>query len=300
MKNIVIDLFPDLSNKTSVLLAFKIFLYHNASYHLLVVGKGSDLPVLNGIEGLATLEVPEGKSTAEMAIKETLKGKTAGLISFTPRPVFYQIAKTLFPKAVNPCYALSYKTHKEDKETLILEVSGLFERSEEYLDSALSYGKDYLVNVLNRIDPTIGLLGMEEALDPVLSAFDEKMRQEKKYRGLVAPEDLFDGECDLLLSAGTDGAMAIRAAKGSRFISKAMMESEANKSTGSKFTSLFAFGGKKGKEDKTEDPRIDATGYLLFGFGYNIISLNRDAGYNDFFKATEKLEQVDRVKVFHQ
>jgi DNA mismatch repair protein MutL len=99
---------------------------------------------------------------------------------------------------------------------------------------------------------------------------------------------------------GTDGAMAIRAAKGSRLISKAMMESEANKSTGSKFTSLFAFGGKKGKEDKSEDPRIDAMGYLLFGFGYNIISLNRDAGYNDFFKAAEKLEQIDRIKVFHQ
>jgi fatty acid/phospholipid biosynthesis enzyme len=300
MKSIVVDLYPDLIYKTSLLLAFKIYLYHNSNYHLLVVGRANDLPVLSGIEGLTTLEAPEGQSTADAAIKEVLKGGTAGLISFTPKPAFYQTAKTLFPKAINPCFALSYHSKKNDRQTLIIEVSGLFEKSKENLEAAFSYGRDYLVNILNRLDPTIGLLGMEEALDPTLKAFDEEMRQEKKYRGLVAPEDMFDGECDLLLSGGIDGALAIRAAKGSRSISKELAESEANRGNSSKFTSLFAFGGKKkGTVDKQTDPRVDSTGYLLFGFGYNLLCLNQDSGYNDFFSGVEKIEQIDRIKAFH-
>jgi len=300
MKTIIVDLDSDLVYKSSLLLAFKVYLHHNALFSLKVVGRKQDFNVISDIPNLTCIAVPEGKSTCEVALTELAQSQTAGLLSFSNKALLLKKGQEILPKNITPCYGLLFHSKKSDRESLLVDAGGVNERSLENLAGSLSYGRDYLLNILDRMAPSIGLLGIEDALDPVSAAFDQQIReQDKKYRGLIDPEDLFNGECDLILAGGSDGAFAIKSAKGARSINKDVEEREANKSLSSKFNSLLSFGSKKKTVDPTRDPRIDGKGYFLFGFGYNMISLNHDAGYNDFFVAIENIENLDRRKPFH-
>lgn len=301
MKTIIVDLPDDLTSKTSVLLSFKVYMHKNSQYSLLVFGRSSDLPVLEGIESIKTVEVEENLSTTESALSELNKGSYAGLLSFAKRKDLLAAATKTFEKSLNPCFGLSYKDKKDGKETFLIEASGYFKKNAENLRAYLDYGNDYLINVVGKDEPTIGLLSLEGADDPVLSSFDEEMRPNKKYRGPISPDAMFDGEADLLLSSGADGAISILASKGARKIIKESDEAASNRSSSAKWGSMFGIGkGQKEKEKEIYDSRIDMKGYVLFGFGYNIISLNKDSGYGDFFDGIEKLEQVDRKKPFHK
>jgi fatty acid/phospholipid biosynthesis enzyme len=300
MKTIIVDLDSDLVYKSALLLAFKVYLHHNALFSLKVVGHKEDFNVISDIQNLTCIETPEGKTSCEVALEELARNKTAGLLSFSSKALLLKKAQEILPKNVTPCYGLLFHSKKNDKESLLVDASGLNARTIENLAGSLSYGRDYLVNVLERGTPAIGLLGLEDVLDPVSLDFDQKMReQDRKYRGIIDPEDLFNGECDLIIAGGSDGAFAIKSSKGARSISKEAEEQQANKSLTSKFNSLLSFGSKKKTVDPAKDPRIDGKGYFLFGFGYNIISLNHDAGYNDFFVAIENIENLDRNKPFH-
>jgi hypothetical protein len=294
MKTIVIDLYPELSAKTSILLAFKVYMHKNKNYNLLVVGNGDDLAVLEGVEGVATQKIQEGETSTEAALKALGSGDKAGLISFAPRPRLFEKTAQLLPKADYPSFGLLFVNKKEGKDSLLVEASGFSPRSLEAYRHSLSYGLDYLTKVLSRENPSIGLLGMEENLDPITVAFDEELRQNKDYRGYVLPEDLFAGECDLVLAGGNDGGIALRAAKGSRRLLKDMEKAEGDKANTSKWASFFTFGPSKKQiqEAKRYDARIDEKGYLLFGYPLPIISLNPDSGYTDFFAGIDKLEAL--------
>jgi hypothetical protein len=294
MKTIVIDLYPELSAKTSVLLAFKVYMHKNKNYNLLVIGNGDDLSVLDGVEGITTQKTVEGETSTEAALKALAVGDKAGLISFAPRPRLFEKANALLPHPDYPSFGLLFVNKKEGKDSLLIEASGFSPRSIEAYRHSLAYGLDYLTKVLSRENPTIGLLGMEEALDPITQAFDEELRQNKDYRGYVLPEDLFAGECDLVLAGGNDGGIALRAAKGSRRLLKDMEKAEGDKTSNSKWASFFTFGPSKKQmqEAKRYDARIDERGYLLFGYSQIIISMNPDSGYNDFFSGIDKLEAL--------
>jgi len=67
MKTIIVDLDSDLVYKSSLLLAFKVYLHHNALFSLKVVGRKQDFNVISDIPNLTCIAVPEGKSTCEVA-----------------------------------------------------------------------------------------------------------------------------------------------------------------------------------------------------------------------------------------
>jgi hypothetical protein len=294
MKTIVIDLYPELSAKTSVLLAFKVYMHKNKNYNLLIVGNGDDLSVFDGVEGILTQKVVEGETSSEAALKAMSSGDKAGLISFAPRPRLFEKAAALLPQGDYPSFGLLFMNKKEGKDSLLVEASGFSPRSLEAYRHSLAYGLDYLTRVLSRENPSIGLLAMEENVDPITQAFDSELRANKDYRGYVLPEDLFAGECDLVLAGGNDGGLALRAAKGSRRLLKDMEKAEGEKTSNSKWASFFTFGPSKKQmqEAKRYDPRIDEKGYLFFGYPDIIISMNPDSGYNDVFSGIDKLEAL--------
>jgi hypothetical protein len=287
MKTIVIDLFPDILEKTSILLAIKVYLHKNSDYQLLVVGRSDDLSVLSGVEGVIPQKVESEERTTAVALKALQAGDKAGLLSFAPRSSLLSSAQTLFPEVKTPLYGLSFLSKKEDKATLLIEASGFLPLSEENYEASLAYGLDYLTHVLCRSENAVGLLAVKENLDPVTAAFDAKLHSNPSYRGYVAPSDLFEGECDLVLAGGLIGGVAIGAAKGSRKLMK-----DLDKAPKKSLSTYLNFGPKKADDAVLYSARFDTKGYFLFGYPAPIVSLNHESNYDDFLKGLEKIESL--------
>lgn len=294
MKYIVVDIPSGLAYPSSVLSALKVYVKRNAQYNLYCCGDKANFSVLEDTEGISCVYGDENEPSVEVALKVIRDNKDiAGLMSFSERSLLLEKAKEILSKNVNPTYGLLYETKVNDRSTMMIDASGLVEGNEDNFEAALSYAKDYFANILMKANIEIALLALEGSDDPLLNKLDEKLRQsEKHYHGFILPLDIFNGTMDIILSLGHDGAIAIQAAKGSTTVSEELKRAQASKS----FSSLF--GGSKDKEKPRFDSRIDQQGYLLFGFGENILCLNKDSGYGDVIDAFPTLVHLDTKKHF--
>jgi fatty acid/phospholipid biosynthesis enzyme len=297
MKSIIVDLPSGLAYPSSVLSAFKVSVKKNHFFNLTVCGDAANFSVLEDTENIECVYSDVGESSTHLALREMASREDiAGLLSFADRAVFIKETEALLPNVTMATFGLPFSTKTPGKETLLIDPTGLNEKSVERYEAALEFGKDYLLNVLQKPSVEVALLGVNGEKDPLLSEVDAMLRaNEKNYHGFLSPDHLFDGSVDLILAGGADGALALLAAKGAAQASKEMQKAESSRS----WTSIL--GKNKHEEENSRfDSRIDQRGYLLFGAHKNILCLNKEAGYGDVTDAFPLLEHLANKKPYQK
>jgi fatty acid/phospholipid biosynthesis enzyme len=294
MKTIIVDVPGGLDNTVALLSALKVFAKKNKLYSLLVVGSKNDISVLEDTEGIECY-YPEGlaSSTAEAIVK--LKSTSCvGLISFAKRKKLLDVAMDSFGKKVSPSFGLSYQTKEIGKESLLIDAGGYGEMTFENLDSYLSYGTDYLTNILKATAPSSALLAVEDAHSQIEEDFAKSQKAKNpNFRGFISPEDLFESGISIIVAGGTVGATAVSSAKGVLRIKNEIVGIENDKSFHYKIGESLSKGARESAEFRFCSS-VDQNGYLLFGFGQNILSLDKNGRYGDLLNALSTLQRIER------
>jgi fatty acid/phospholipid biosynthesis enzyme len=297
MKTIIIDIPSGLAAATSVLSALKVYAKKNKIYQLLVCGSPNDMSILEDIENIQCAYSEGAETSTSLALSHINDPEVAGFLSFNERPILIQSCHQNLPKEVNPCFGLYFASQSEGKETLLIDAGGFSAKTKEDVDAYRSYGVDYLKNILKKGTISIAYLALPEMMDEQDVAIDAFLKAScPEYSGVVDPEYLFDGKNDIVLAGGISGALAIRSAKGSRRVAHDLEQIRSSKSFAVKWSSLL--GAKDNGQDRRYDPRIDAKGYLLFGYGHHIVDLDKTAGFGDVIDALDTLERFDRNQPF--
>ena len=297
MKTIIVDIPSGLAGATNVLSALKVYAKKNKFYQLLVCGSPNDMSILEDIENIRCAYSEGAEVSTRLALSHISDPDIAGLRSFNERPILLHSCHESLPKEVNPCFGLYFASESEGKETLLVDAGGYSEKNKDNIDAFLSYGVDYLKNILKKGTISVAYLALPERMDEQDVAIDAFLKAScSEYSGVLDPEHLFDGKNDIVLSSGTSGALAIRSAKGSRRVAQELEQVRSSKSFAVKWSNLLA--PRDSTQDRRYDPRIDAKGYLLFGYGYHLVSLDKMAGYGDVMDALDTLERFDRNQPF--
>jgi fatty acid/phospholipid biosynthesis enzyme len=297
MKSFIIDIPSGLVGATNVLSALKVYAKKNKFYKLLVCGSPNDMSILEDIENITCAYSEGAETSTSLALSHIEDPDIGGLLSFNDRLTLLHSCHEILPKEVDPCFALYFPASEEGKETLLIDAGGYGEKAKDTIDGYLAYGLDYLKNILKKGTLSVGYLALMDSMDEQDVAIDSYLKATRpEYTGVVSPEHLFDGKNDIVLSGGKSGAIAVQSAKGSRRIAHELEQIRSSKSSAVKWSSLL--GGGKTEDDRRYDPRIDAKGYLLFGYGHHIVSLDKTAGFGDVMDSLDALERFDRNQPF--
>lgn len=297
MKTFLVDIPSGLTSATNVLSALKVYAKKNKFYSLLVCGSPNDMSILEDVDNIKVAYSEGAETSTALALSHLGEEDIAGFLSFNDRKTLLDSCHHTLPKEVDPCFGLYFATQEEGKETFLVDAGGYALKSKDLVDSHRSYAVDYLRNILKKGTLSIGYLALFDALDEEDSAIDAFLKAScSEYTGIVTPDHLFDGKNDIVLAGGHEGAIAVQSAKGSRRIAHELEQIRSSKSFAVKWSSLL--GGKEQANDRRYDPRIDSKGYLLFGYGSHILSLEKTAGFGDVIDAFDTLERFDRNQPF--
>jgi fatty acid/phospholipid biosynthesis enzyme len=293
MKTIIVDIPSGLANPTSVLSALKVYQKKNHFYNLLVTGSPNDMSIMEDVEGVRCCYNEGEQTSLDVALSHMNDEGVVGLMSFSTRSLLAKKAHEVFPKEVAPCFGLLYQSKEEGKETFLVDAGGFSSKDKTHVLSYLSYALDYTTNILKKSHPEIAFLALKDNLDDADQEIDDALRQESKdYKGFVDPLALCDGTSDILLAGGKIGAACLASAKGARRIAADLEKIRSSKSVSVKWANLIT--NKNDTSDARYDARLDAKGYLLFGYGYHLLALNLNAGFGDVMDGFDTLERYDR------